>query len=191
VPTGIAIHDPRDQLLLAAERVLLREGPSGLTSRAVTREAGCAKGVLHRHFADFDNFLAELVRDRIARLGQLGTSLRDKAGSGTVADNITAALTELFQSVAVEIVGLVTSRHELLAELRQTTPTGVPLLHEATAMIADYLAAERELGRIAADADVDALAATLIGTAHLLFAGRQGTPPQRGALRTLVAGVVR
>jgi AcrR family transcriptional regulator len=62
VPTGVAIQDA--QLFAAAERVLLRGGPNGLTSRAVTTEAGCAKGVLHRHFADFDAFLAALVRDR-------------------------------------------------------------------------------------------------------------------------------
>ena len=72
MPTGVAIRDPREQLFDAAERVLLRDGPNALTSRAVTAEAGCAKGVLHRHFADFDAFLAELVLDRIARLGRPG-----------------------------------------------------------------------------------------------------------------------
>jgi hypothetical protein len=46
-------------------------------------------------------------------------------------------------SVALGIVGLVTSRNELLARLRETTPTGMPLLTEATAMIEAYLAAER------------------------------------------------
>ena len=39
-------------------------------------------------------------------------------------------------------------------------------------MIASYLTVERELGRIAADADVDTLAPMLIGAGHLLFAGR-------------------
>ena len=68
MPTGVAIRDVREQLFDAAERVLLRDGPSGLTSRAVTTEAGCAKGVLHRHFADFDGFLAEFVLDRVDRL---------------------------------------------------------------------------------------------------------------------------
>jgi hypothetical protein len=37
-------------------------------------------------------------------------------------------------------------------------------------------AAERELGRVAADADVDTLGAMLIGAGHLLFTGRD-TPP--------------
>ena len=42
-------------------------------------------------------------------------------------------------------------------------------------MIASYLAAEQDLGRIAADADVDTLAPALMGAGHLLFAGRPST----------------
>ena len=48
----------------------------------------------------------------------------------------------------------VISRDGLRAQLRQTRPRGVPLLAEATKMVADYLAAERDFGRISADADV-------------------------------------
>jgi AcrR family transcriptional regulator len=195
VPTGVALRDVREQLFAAAERVLLRDGPNALTSRAVTTEAGCAKGVLHRHFADFNAFLAELVLDRIARLETEAAALREAAGTRTVADNLTGMLTDLFGSVAVAIVALITFRDDLRARLRQTRPAGVPLLTEATAMIASYLTTERELGRIAADADVDTLAPTLIGAGHLLFADRTGTPPDARAVykvvTTVVAGVVQ
>lgn len=190
MPTGVAIRDPRRQLFAAAERVLLRDGPNALTSRAVTTEAGCAKGVLHRHFTDFDAFLAELVRDRLTRLDDQAAALRRAAGTGTVAGNLTGALTTLFESVAVAIVGLVTSRDELRARLRRATPAGVPLLTEATAMLAGYLTAERALGRIADDADVAALAPTLIGTGHLLFADRKGAAPQTEDVHRAVAAVV-
>ncbi|GAA4573475.1 TetR/AcrR family transcriptional regulator [Planotetraspora kaengkrachanensis] len=190
MPTGVAIRDVREQLFDAAERVLLRDGPNALTSRAVTTEAGCAKGVLHRHFTDFDAFLAELVLDRVARIDGQATALRESAGTGTVAGNLTDTLTDLFQSVAVAIVGLVTSRDDLRARLRQSRPTGVPVLAEATAMIASYLAAERELGRIAADADVDLLAPMLIGTGHLLFADRKGVPPEEGAVHKVVTTAI-
>ena len=190
MPTGVAIRDARDQLFDAAERVLLRAGPNALTSRAVTTEAGCAKGVLHRHFTDFDAFLAELVLDRVSRLDSQTAALRASAGTGTVAGNLTGALTGLFGSVALGIVSLVISRDELRARLRQTRPAGIPLLTEATAMIASYLTIERELGRIAADADVDTLAPTLIGAAHLLFAGREGVPPGAGAVSKLVTTVI-
>jgi AcrR family transcriptional regulator len=190
VPTGVAMRDVREQLFDAAERVLLRDGPNALTSRAVTTEAGCAKGVLHRHFADFDAFLAELVLNRIARIDGQAAAMRTSAGTGTVADNVARALTDLFGSVAVAIVGLIISRDDLRARLRRTTPVGIPLLTEATAMIGSYLTAERELGRIAADADVEALAPTLIGTGHLLFADRKGAPPEAGAVDKVVASVI-
>lgn len=191
MPTGVAIHDPREQLFDAAERILLRNGPSALTSRAVTTEAGCAKGVLHRHFADFDAFLAELVLDRIGRIDDQAAALRDSAGTGTVAGNLTDALLALFGSVAVAIVGLITFRDDLRARLRQARPAGgVPVLTEATAMIAAYLTAERDLGRIAADADVGTLAPTLIGAGHLLFADRAATPPEPAAVHKVVTTVI-
>jgi len=90
----------------------------------------------------------------------------------------------------VAIVALITFTDDLRARLRQARPAGVPVLADATAMIASYLTIERELGRIAADADVDTLAPMLIGTGHLLFAGQPGTPPEAGAVRKVVTTVI-
>ncbi|RZS43147.1 TetR family transcriptional regulator [Herbihabitans rhizosphaerae] len=190
MPTGVHLRDVRKQLFDAAERVLLRDGPSALTSRAVTTEAGCAKGVLHRHFEDFDAFLAEFVLDRVDQLAPRAVALRESAGAGTVVDNVADALTAVFGSVAVAIVPLVTFRDELRARLRQDWPAGVPVLTEAVLMIAGYLTAERDLGRITQDAEVDMLAPTLIGSAHLLFADRNGTPPDAEAVRRTVTAVL-
>ncbi|MCX4853038.1 TetR family transcriptional regulator [Streptomyces canus] len=190
MPTGIAIRDVREQLFDAAERILLRDGANALTSRAVTTEAGVAKGVLHRHFEDFDAFLAELVLDRIGRIEARSRSLRESAGTGAVVDNLTAALTELFGTIALRIVGLVIARDALRARLREARGGGVPVLREATAMVAGYLAAERDLGRVPADAEVDLLAPALIGAAHLLFADTEGARPGDGEVRRVVATVV-
>ena len=71
-PVGIQEDDEADgtrgrdtggprQLFAAADRVLVRDGPAGLTTRTVTAEAGVANGVLHRHFRDLDEFLASFV----------------------------------------------------------------------------------------------------------------------------------
>ncbi len=190
MPTGVAIRDVREQLFDAGDRVLLSDGPSGLTSRAVTAEAGCAKGVLHRHFTDFDDFLAEFVLDRVERMDGQAAALRAAAGTGTVADNLTDALTALFGSVAVAVVALVTFRDELRSRLRKAWPAGVPVLTEAASMLAAYLTAERDLGRIAADAHVDVLAPTLIGAGHLLFADRTGVPPTAEAVHRMVSTVI-
>ena len=191
MPTGIALKDAREQLFAAAERVLLRDGPSGLTSRGVTDEAGVAKGVMHRHFADFDAFLAELVHDRAARITTQAAALLETAGTGTVAGNIADALTELFGSVAAEILALIIFRDELRARLRETWPRGIPLTREAVEMIRDYLAAEQDLGRVAADADLPMVAAMLIGAAHLLFADRDQPPAPEAVRQTVAAAIPR
>ncbi len=104
------------------ERVLLRDGPNALTSRAVTDEAGCAKGVLHRHFADFDAFLTDLVLDRAAQLESQAVALRESAGTGTVVANLTGALTVLFGPIPMAIIPLVTFRDQLRERLRHATP---------------------------------------------------------------------
>jgi AcrR family transcriptional regulator len=190
VPTGVALRDVREQLFSAAERILLRDGPNALTSRAVTTEAGCAKGVLHRHFADFDAFLTELVRDRIARIEGQAADLHDRAGTGTVVANLTDALTAAFEPVTVSIVALITSRDDLRARLRQARPGGIPLLLEATNMVTAYLSAERDRGRLAPDADLDTLALLLIGSGHLLFAARKTTPPPPDEVQKVVTTVI-
>ncbi|WP_043725181.1 TetR/AcrR family transcriptional regulator [Kutzneria sp. 744] len=186
MPTGVHIQDARSQLFDAAERVLLRDGPHALTSRAVTAEAGFAKGVLHRHFADFDAFLSELVLDRVARLSALPLV----PGAGSVVDTLTAFLTDVFSSVAVAIVALITFRDDLRQRLRAALGPGIPLASEAAALVHGYLTAERSLGRLPADADIDALGLALIGSAHMLFADRQAGPPSADAVRRMVVTVL-
>jgi AcrR family transcriptional regulator len=190
VPTGIALRDARQVLFDAAERVLLDGGASALTSRAVTAEAGVAKGVMHRHFVDFDTFLTELVLDRATRLDAQAAALDDAAGTGTVADNLTDTLIALFGPLTVAVVALVISRDGLRARLRQAGAARIPLIAEGTAMIASYLTAERNLARVPAEADVDTLAPTLIGAAHLLFTDRDSSPPDAAAVHKVVTTIM-
>jgi len=187
VPTGVAIRDPRGQLFDAAERVLLRDGPGGLTSRAVTVEAGVAKGVLHRHFADFDEFLAELALGHVTRIGALDADLRAAAGTGTVAGNLAAALPDVFSPVILALIRVVIARDELRDRLRAATGSRIPLVSESTALVAGYLAAERDLGRVAAGADIGTLAPTIIGALHLLFTDADGAPEAVAVARTVAA----
>lgn len=189
MPTGVHLRDVRKQLFDAAQRVLLRDGPNALTSRAVTAEADVAKGVLHRYFTDFDDFLAELVRDRLARLADQAVLLRAAAGTRAVAENLVDALIEFFDPVTVALTSLVFFRDELRARVRGQG--GLPILAEARDMLAGYLSAEREQGRIAADADTNSLALSLIGAAHLLFAGHhRETLPNTDELPKMVHTVM-
>ena len=190
MPTGVTLRDARERLFEAAERVLLRDGPSGLTSRAVTDEAGVAKGVLHRHFADFDDFLAGLVHDRATRLEMSAAALLALAGAGTVAGNLAEAVTAALGPVAMAMLALVTFRDELRHRLRETWPVGLPLIAEIVHMVRAYLLAEQSLGRVAADADPGMLAPMLTGSVHLQLADRTGEPPTPDAVRALVEGAL-
>ncbi|BDT87887.1 TetR/AcrR family transcriptional regulator [Nocardia cyriacigeorgica] len=191
MPTGVHLRDARQRLFDAAERVLLRSGPSGLTSRAVTDEAGCAKGVLHRHFPDFDAFLTELVLDRAGQLEAEASALRESVGHGTVVDNLSTALPALFGPIPVAIIPLITARDELRTRLRDARPGGgMAILGDVTAMVSAYLSDERDLGRIAEDADIDSLTLSLVGGAHLLFADRDSGPPTPAMIGNLVSTVL-
>ncbi|GAA2695323.1 MULTISPECIES: TetR/AcrR family transcriptional regulator [Actinosynnema] len=187
MPTGVAIQDARNQLFDAAERVLLRDGPSGLTSRAVTTEASFAKGVLHRHFTDFDAFLAEFILDRAARSTPEVDRLLDQVGHHQVVDNLTTALTALYASVAVAVVPLLAFRTALRDRLRDTWPAGVPVLTDAAVRVTAYLDAERAAGRLPDTLPADALGPALIGSTHLLHAGSGAT---EAAVRRVVASVL-
>ena len=190
MPTGVAIRDPRGQLFDAAERVLLRDGPSGLTSRAVTTEARVAKGVLHRHFADFEDFLTGLALDRVAQIAVQAGELRAAAGTGTVAGNLAVALPGVLSPGYLALIRLVIARDELRARLRAATGVRLPLMSESTALVAGYLEAERDLGRIAQYADIATLAPTLIGAVHLLFSDADGAAPDAAALARVIATVL-
>lgn len=190
MPTGVALRDVREQLFGAADRILLRDGPNALTSRAVTTEAGVAKGVLHKHFTDFDDFLAAYVLARVDQMHPTATALQDAAGTGTITGNITEALTAVFGSVAVAIVALITFRDDLRARLRETWPVGIPVLTNVVTLLADYLKAERTRGRLTPQADPDFLAPMLVGTTHLLFADRTAPPPDKKAVHKAVAAAL-
>ena len=57
--------DPKTTLIEAAERVLARDGRTGLTTRRLAAEAGLNPGLVHYHFGSIDTVVA-LVMERAA-----------------------------------------------------------------------------------------------------------------------------
>ncbi|MEU3985388.1 TetR/AcrR family transcriptional regulator [Streptomyces sp. NPDC026672] len=190
-PRGVAIPDVRERLFAAAERVLAREGPAGLTNRAVTEEAGCAKGLLYNHFADLDDFVAQLVLDRFEHIAAEVRPLPERAGRGDVRENLTAAALALLGANGPEIAVAALSRHGVTERVRRAWAGGAPGPGAVEDAMARYLEAERRLGRIATDADCAMLALALTGTVHhLLMHGGTGPADRARLIRRLVAALV-
>ncbi|MFD7493520.1 TetR/AcrR family transcriptional regulator [Streptomyces sp. NPDC059832] len=187
-PRGVTIPDVRERLFAAAERVLEREGPGALTSRAITGEAGCAKGLLHAHFDGLDEFVAELVLDRFARVARHAEELRGRAGQGTVAENLLGTALALLSSAGPTVAGLALTRPAASLRIREALEGGAPGFDTVQDAITDYLDAERHGGRIAQGADTAAAALALVGTLHhLLMTGGHDRQNERERAGHLVA----
>jgi AcrR family transcriptional regulator len=188
-PRGVAVPDVREQLFAAAERVLLRAGPAAVTGREVTREAGVATGLLNSHFTGLDEFLAQLVLDRGRRAADEVAHLRARTGRGDVLDNVAAAALS-FGSRVPALAALVRAR-PALADRLGADPAAAAALTGIEREFAAYLDAERELGRIAPDADTPTLALAVIGTVHHLVAtDRAGAPDLAERVRRIVKAVL-
>ncbi|MFI0966555.1 TetR/AcrR family transcriptional regulator [Streptomyces sp. NPDC021080] len=190
-PRGVAIPDVRERLFAAAERVLAREGTAGLTNRSVTEEAGCAKGLLYNHFTDLDDFVTQLVLDRFARIAAEVSPLPDRAGTGTVHDNLTGAALAMLGTSGPAIAAAAVSRHQVAQRVSRSWADGAPGPSAVEDAMTRYLEAEQRLGRVVPDADCPMLALALTGTVHHLLM-HPGPQPEDAAplIRRLVTALV-
>ncbi|MFF1485914.1 TetR family transcriptional regulator [Streptomyces sp. NPDC058319] len=191
-PRGVATPDVRERLFEAAERVVERDGPGALTSRAVTTEAGCAKGLLHTHFAGLDEFVAELCLDRFARTARKARALSETVGRGTVAGNLEAVVLALFDSGGPALSGLAMTRPVAASRIRAALEGGAPGFSAIQEAVTGCVEAEQALGRVAGTVDPAMVALAVVGTAHhLLLTSLPGTPDPRPAMARLVAALLK
>ncbi|GAA2426235.1 TetR/AcrR family transcriptional regulator [Actinomadura vinacea] len=181
----------RDHLIATAERMISEGGTAGLTVRGIAREAGVADGVLYNHFADKEELLAQAFRAHV-RSVEAGLGPLPEPGTGSVRANLAAYVSHglaMHRAILPAMAGLI-GRPEVLARFAAAGETGEDWRDRLLA----YLRAERELGRLAPDARVEAAAAMVVGVCHeavlsLLFSG---TEPERDVddlVAALLAGI--
>ncbi|MDB1088050.1 TetR/AcrR family transcriptional regulator [Streptomyces sp. ACA25] len=186
----MAITDIRQRLFEAAERLLVREGAAGLTNRAIAEEAGCSKGVLYNHFADLDDFAAQLVLNLFAEAAESVRELPGRVGRDTVAGNVGAVALVLLRPQAPAVAALALTRATVSSRVRQAMADGAPGLPTVEAALATYLEAEKERGRVPEVADSQALALAVTGTAHhLIMTAWDGAPDPRARITQLVGAL--
>ncbi len=98
--TRMSVDDRRALLLAAAERVVVRDGFSALTTRSVTAEAGMTLGHFHYCFHSKDELLSHLVTRTTAALSDRGVAAIERAS--TPSETIEGAVRRLWASLTVD-----------------------------------------------------------------------------------------
>jgi AcrR family transcriptional regulator len=157
----------REHLIATAERLMATRGTAGLTVRDIAREARVADGVLYNHFADKEDLLAQALHAHVRAAERVLGDLPARAGEGRVEDNLRAYVAHglrLHAAILPAFAGLLAQPKVLtrFAALPNPMAGGQGL----RAHLAGYLRAERDLGRLASDADPEVAATMIIGACH-------------------------
>ncbi|GGV20390.1 TetR family transcriptional regulator [Actinomadura cremea] len=153
----------REHLIATADRMMSERGAAGLTVRAIAREAGVADGVLYNHFDGKEELLALALHARVRRVGrELGPL--PEPGAGTLEANLRAHVEHglaLHRALLPALAGL-TAQPDVLARFAASPEPGEAWRDRLHA----YLRAERDFGRLAAGASVDAATSMIVGVCH-------------------------
>ncbi|SEF18272.1 TetR/AcrR family transcriptional regulator [Jiangella alba] len=173
----------RASLLDHARRLIERDGAAALTMRALAAEAGCAVGLPYKVFGGREDIAAELVGTEFRRLRHEFDAWVATAGTGTVGENL-ARYARLFIEADTPVFRLVGEGGDTAFDSAVgTVAESSGLLESFGSTVADYLAAEKRLGRVAADVDEHAFGFVVTGAVHNLASAGDGYP--RPALDTI------
>lgn len=141
----------RQRLIDATIAVAERDGTDGLTTRAITAEAGVSPGMFYGHFQSKESLLAAVVDDRVDQLTTLFAAEIDMgAPLGTVVREVLHELVQVADLRALAAFRANTSTDEGRATQRRINRRIV----EAFSPI---VATSIEAGIVRADVDADAI----------------------------------
>ncbi|MGY1696180.1 MULTISPECIES: TetR/AcrR family transcriptional regulator [unclassified Geodermatophilus] len=159
--------DTRAALIRAATELVAEVGYHDATTRAIAERAGVAEGSIYRHFPDKRALFVAAAVEGQRGLTEWMADLPARAGGRPVADVLTEVFVELSRLretvVPLELAMAATpelQRHLEGAALDET----VRGLGGPPQLLADYLRAERDRGRVRADLDPTRTAVVLLAT---------------------------
>ncbi|MEU6738629.1 TetR/AcrR family transcriptional regulator [Streptosporangium sandarakinum] len=157
----------REHLVTSAERLISRRGTAGLTVREIAREARVADGVLYNHFAGKEELIALALHAHVRNVERALGGLPVRAGEGDVEANLRACVgygLALHAAFLPAFAGLL-SQPEVM-RLFDAMPNPLGDGHGLKAILAGYLRAEQDLGRLSPDASAEAAAMLIVGACH-------------------------
>ncbi|WP_432840473.1 TetR/AcrR family transcriptional regulator [Dactylosporangium sp. CA-092794] len=155
----------RDVILDAAARVLRERGLANVTTKEIARAAGFSEATLYKHFRDKLELMVAVLHERAPQFIPLLQTLPARAGTGSVREILAelATVCITFYRDGFPMFASIFSDPAIVAAHRERLRAQRLGPHLANEGLAAYLRAEQALGRIAADADPEALAGLVLG----------------------------
>jgi AcrR family transcriptional regulator len=155
----------REDILAAAASIMRTEGYARATTKEIARVAGYSEAALYKHFQDKTEIFLRVLEEQVPGLAPLLARLDRRAGAGDVRGNLEELVVTAVRFYADSFpiaVSLYSSRTLLAAHRDRVRELGGGP-HTPEEMLVRYLAAERQLGRLAPSADPSAMAKLLLG----------------------------
>lgn len=154
-----------DHLVAMTDGLLDKAALSSLTTRLIARHAGVSDGVLYNHFGDKGELLMAALLRRYRRLLEAFEAATPEPGQGSVEVNLRVLARGLrdLEASALHLGAGLLADHALLerfwAEIHHQ-PFGLERLRRP---VARYLEAERQVGRLDRDIDVESAVTLVFG----------------------------
>ncbi|MET8908914.1 TetR/AcrR family transcriptional regulator [Micromonospora sp. NPDC004551] len=155
-------------MLEATEAILAEAGVARLSTKEIARRASVAESSIFYHFRDRLGLLQAVVRGHLPGYGEAVAELHERAGRGSLRDNLIALLgsLEAFYLRIAPIIAAVQSDGELRARFADRSAADDIGPRRALIPVVEYLARERDLGRLAEGLDLESTAQILAGVAY-------------------------
>lgn len=155
----------RERILDAAAHVMRELGLAHATTKEIAREAGFSEATLYKHFQDKHDIFLGVIVERLPPLGTALMRATRNVGQATVHANLeeVARAAIDFYSASFPMAGSMLAEPDLIARQRATNAEHGHGPDRPVRAVADYVRAERDLGRLRPEADPEAIAALLMG----------------------------
>jgi AcrR family transcriptional regulator len=191
--------DQKEKLIAATERLLGARGLGCVTTRDIARAANVAEGALYNHFGDKAELILSVVLHQLGDFPDVLHSLPLQVGQNTVQKNLERVLQSAF-AFHYRMVPLICSLfadQELLVRVRNMMNERSMGPGRSTSVIAAYLRAEQQLGRVLPAAVPETVAGLMLAASfntavcdHFFHGGSAGEAKAHRQLRDIVRALV-
>jgi AcrR family transcriptional regulator len=155
----------REEILVAAEKIMRERGYARATNKEIARAAGYSEAALYKHFQDKTEIFLGVLSERLPAFDATLRELAAQAGQGSVRTHLVRVARRAldFYIESFPIAASLFSTRELLAAHRSAVGKLRKGPRSPQTALADYLRAERRLGRLPRATDVESMAALVLG----------------------------